>query len=1254
MRSARAAALLLTALVAGVAATPAAAQSRNAPPAASFSYAPPAPRQGEAIAFSSTSTDRDGTIVRQAWDLDDDGAFDDASGPRASRAFDTAGDHLVRLQVADNRGATSVASRTVAVSLAFVVAPPGASLPIGPILPPSDDVVITFEEHPAGTTVKGHYKPQGVELGFSSADPSGAAGAFPAIAAVPAGEAHSDGQVARTPVCGKEFCSNTIFGRLTQARERVRVWAGGGSDVTLVALDASGNQLDFATKSTGPETSTMLQVTSPAKNIVYFRIGENAPLGNQYGVVAIDDLSIPAPDPNAVPDFALDWLPLLPNLPLGLSKGQSVSTQVHVNRYNGSAGLIDFKIKPGTLPAGVSASFTPDPADQSKASVKLTLSASANASTAVNQQVTVIGKPLSAAAGPAQRTVTIPLSVALSDYNLFAAGLEITQGIQRQETPYYTPAGDLSPIGCQIFPSLPVRDMANLKAAVPYETFKEEPLFPKSPLSVSFGEGQPPGLMIMRRYGGVELAQHEKTIVRFFAHVRSPQGAKVGGVPALLHGSRGGQPLPGSPLSPEEGARDLSFGAAAWVTCRDRARPAGAYTFVLPDSWTAGKIRLRGEVIPEDVLFSPGGECGTQACADDNSYRMKEIVFTKTSYVVVTPVEMVYSQGGQEVRPKAPWKVFADARNLTPVRFSFGSAASDSSYAGVIEITDEVSDPDLQVFAGEMCSAVLDKLADWASEHPRGDLAVGVYRNVCPGVSAGGQKLTLGESGEAVVESNRPRTSVAHELFHGFGRVHASKSCGGGTGGQVGESWDPDGIGHIHGIGLDRRTSPYKVLVPGDLFGADDALAAGQAGEYFDFMSYCADTENEADSWNSVEGWNRTLNDLYKFQKEKGRTSSLRPPSAGAAQAAGAMLRVSGFATAGGVRITKVKPATGAAIAPDPTSPYRLIVRDGAGAVIADLGMRALEIQVDRAGATTFLRVDVPAAGASAVEIARDGALLARRARSASAPRVRVLAPRAGARAGRSASVEVRWRASDADRDELEAKVDFSGDGGRSWQAIFSGDSTGRVALPRALFPYARRARVRVRISDGFNETAATSGVFRALGRPPSVAILSPAAGQRIAADASLYLDGEAYDDRGTRLDGRRMEWRAGRRLLGHGLRLSAARLPAGTTRITLRARDRLGRTARASVRVRVLAATPHLLSLKAPASVARGARSVALRVATTIPATLSIAGRRYAVGRSARRLRVALRPGRGDARLRLRISAGGRTSAATLVIPRR
>ena len=64
---------------------------RNQAPLASVAGSKPSVMRGEAVTFTLTATDGDGSVVTREWDLDGDGQYDDATGPTAQRAYGTLG-----------------------------------------------------------------------------------------------------------------------------------------------------------------------------------------------------------------------------------------------------------------------------------------------------------------------------------------------------------------------------------------------------------------------------------------------------------------------------------------------------------------------------------------------------------------------------------------------------------------------------------------------------------------------------------------------------------------------------------------------------------------------------------------------------------------------------------------------------------------------------------------------------------------------------------------------------------------------------------------------------------------------------------------------------------------------------------------------------------------------------------------------------------------------------------------------------------
>jgi PKD repeat protein len=104
----------------------------NAPPQAGFVASPGEAFVGDGVTLSSTSADPDDRLVRQDWDLDNDGQFDDASAQVVSANFTGAGTYPLALRVTDSRGATSTATGQVVIRTRPI--PPLPPTPPTPLL----------------------------------------------------------------------------------------------------------------------------------------------------------------------------------------------------------------------------------------------------------------------------------------------------------------------------------------------------------------------------------------------------------------------------------------------------------------------------------------------------------------------------------------------------------------------------------------------------------------------------------------------------------------------------------------------------------------------------------------------------------------------------------------------------------------------------------------------------------------------------------------------------------------------------------------------------------------------------------------------------------------------------------------------------------------------------------------------------------------------------------------------------------------
>jgi PKD repeat protein len=102
-----------------------------APPDPSFTYSPASPLTGEVVTFSSTSI---GTIRSETWDLDGDGACNDAAGHVVYRSFPLPGSYSVKLCLNGNE---ATESKAITISNR----PPVASFTYAPVSPVAGDTV---------------------------------------------------------------------------------------------------------------------------------------------------------------------------------------------------------------------------------------------------------------------------------------------------------------------------------------------------------------------------------------------------------------------------------------------------------------------------------------------------------------------------------------------------------------------------------------------------------------------------------------------------------------------------------------------------------------------------------------------------------------------------------------------------------------------------------------------------------------------------------------------------------------------------------------------------------------------------------------------------------------------------------------------------------------------------------------------------------------------------------------------------------
>lgn len=806
-------------------------------------------------------------------------------------------------------------------------------------------------------------------------------------------------------------------------------------------------------------------------------------------------------------------------------------------------------------------------------------------------------------------------SVPLIVRNMRVTGIEVTQAIQQG-----------SCTGC--VGTLPSRDQGNLMAK---------------------GEAQ---------YQGVRMAAGHWTVVRVFADYTNPGafgGGPLQGVTAQLQigGDATHKPVFFNPDSAPPSIPEAAPGAGPSVTIGQRDDASASFNFLIPWQETERRsLSFRATVGPINADPQQPRQC--DGC-NANTFDLLNVPFVRTADVPVHPYQVTINGVGTD---QSETDVFGTAQTVLPVNvqiYPYGAQVPVESILNDASVTDKTS----AVSAAIAKRASDDKLGN--DQYP-----IGVFVNGTPGLggSTMGGRLLFDSSGPPVSivrDKSRPLDSVMHEIGHGLGLPHADTmphpsgrpDCGGDSkntqppnGTQVGEAWPPDNEGLIQGVGFDRRA--WDIYRTGSLPRAFSDAYPAATDHYFDFMSYCSGGD-QTHHWISVRNWNRLLDFHPPAQTFNASDRRAIPTVADPVRV------IATVAPGGQASIFDVAPGQTTTAPATPGSPFRLELLDAAGKALASVAPALTPIHVDGRAPGLLLEATLPlSASVASVAVSADGQTVASRHRSADPPVATLLFPRRGASVGGSGAVKVRWSASDADHDPLTSAVDYSADDGRTWQVIADGVSRTSVVVPSRFLSASRTARLRVRVSDGFDIATAISGRFKAAGAPPIVRILTGVPGGHARADALLLLQGSAFDDAQHVLRGRRLRWFAGTRPLGTGEQIAVQGLPPGATRIRLVAVDSHGRRGESSFPLRVASVRPIFLVFGGPGRVGRGAHRITLTVASTVPAVLRIAGRRSIVGRGVRTIVVAIKPGRSLLRVPYTLTAFRRVTRGVFTAPRR
>ncbi len=262
---------------------------------------------------------------------------------------------------------------------------------------------------------------------------------------------------------------------------------------------------------------------------------------------------------------------------------------------------------------------------------------------------------------------------------------------------------------------------------------------------------------------------------------------------------------------------------------------------------------------------------------------------------------------------------------------------------------------------------------------------------------------------------------------------------------------------------------------------------------------------------------------------------------------------------------------------------YAIVLRNAGGAELARYPFTPDEMESGPGPADApeinLLRISelVPYInGTSRVDIEKSGALLSSITAGAATPTINVTAPNGGETLSGD-PIHVSWTASDPDGDALVFNVQYSADGGQSWETVAQFLSEKEVSIDAANIAGSDQARFRVSVSDGVHTAYDDSNNnFTVPNRIPTAAIVEPENGATYVISQTVGLRANAYDvDTGT-MAADQLQWSSNKDgLLGTGQQLRLIGLSLGSHTITFRADDGIGGVAEESVQITVLSEAP-------------------------------------------------------------------------------
>ncbi len=649
------------------------------------------------------------------------------------------------------------------------------------------------------------------------------------------------------------------------------------------------------------------------------------------------------------------------------------------------------------------------------------------------------------------------------------------------------------------------------------------------------------------------LAANKPTVARVYARLaKDTTGVGRYAVNGLLRGYAGDTALAGSPLSPVNNPTITSTGNLGTL----RSGVDNGFLFQLPNEWIQrGRFRVEFTLNPAMGVPETGpNPLGNNVLTSGNI----EVVQTGSPCLVFVPVHTA----APNYDPRDPASGFGDilarAQSLLPVDHFRFVLKGDRISRPVPKIKiskyyipyPAIDYEPFDVSGGFDDALYWLKIYSSFESNPRdcGDTHyVGTVHWMANTSSGGSTSLGLatrpnsGVAEDLVVKMEPPGSvsgnqawdeprggeTLAHELGHNYTLQHIDQSmsplgCGGGRPLRAGPyPLDSCTIGIVSAANLaaelaDRTTQygfdprTYSVLSPTN--------AA-------DLMSYRSSTWTSKPSLDAL------------FDRIPGARGPALSSLAGAGDPPipGTVVMVNGTLdlrlNTAVLRPCYRLPAStfdpaklAASLNPPPvTHDWRIRWADAVGTAIAEFPL-VWDRTDDGDGQQSFFVQFIPdQPGAVRLQILKGGVVVTEYQPSPGSPTVKLVDPVYDAANHR---LTAAWTGSDPEQDPLSYTLQFSADGGASWETLQVGYPDEAFATNTRLLPGGNHCRLRVIATDGFNAGVAESASFSLPLHAPDVSIGGLREGERLPFGTTPTVTAVGYDAEDGSLDPARLQWR--------------------------------------------------------------------------------------------------------------------------------